>query len=177
MPPQGGTGLIGLRIHWLIPPLLAGLVSAAGAAIHLDPPWWAIVFAALCLVPLARRDRYVWLRVALLVGASWGALSLAIMGSAWLYRFIQGPTNAAIGGVIGALLVGIAARLLVPLRLKARAVATMVALAAGAGAVLGAGPTLAGYIGVFLWQLSVGGVLARARTESAPTGVLQEEMA
>jgi len=170
--------LIGLRIPWLVPPILAGLLSAAGAAIHLDPPWWAIVFAALCLVPLARRDRYVWLRVALLVGASWGALSLAIMGSAWLYRFIQGPTNAAIGGVIGALLVAIAARLLVPLRLKARAVATMVGFAAGAGAVLGAGPSLAGYVGVFLWQLSVGGVLARARAESASTGnVLQEEMA
>jgi hypothetical protein len=163
-------------MRWLVPPLLAGLLSAAVAAIHLDVQWWAIVFAALCLVPLARRDRFVWLRWALLVAASWVALRVSIQASAQLYGVIKGPANAAIAGVIGALLVGIAARLLVPLRPKARAVATLIALAAVAGAVLGSGPTPALYVGVFLWQLSVGGVLARARAESAsPGNVLQEE--
>ena len=163
-------------MRWLVPPLLAGLLSAAVAAIHLDIQWWAIVFAALCLVPLARRDRFVWLRRALLVAASWVALRVSVQAGAQLYGVIKGPANAAIAGVIGALLVGIAARLLVPLRLKARAAATLVALAAVAGAVLGLGSPPALYMGVFLWQLSVGGVLARARAESAsPTNVLQEE--
>jgi hypothetical protein len=165
-------------MRWLVPPLLAGLLSAAVAAIRLDVQWWAIVFAALCLVPLARRDRFVWLRGALLVAASWVALRVSIQASAQLYGVVKGPANAAIAAVIGALLVGIAARLLVPLRLKARAVATLVALAAVAGAVLGLGPTPALYMGVFLWQLSVGGVLARARAESAsPTNVLRGETA
>ena len=158
-------------MRWLALPLLSGLLSGAIAVISPRAVWWAIIFGALCMVPLARRDRYVWVRRVSLVAASWVALTLSIEAGARLYGAVQGPPEFRLivvttgAGGLGALLVGIAARVLVPLKIKAKSVVMMVAFGAVAGGVLGLGPSLAFYMGVFLWQLGVGGVRARAHAE------------
>src|SRR6267143_2621478 len=171
------------RVRWLALPLLAGLVSAAMTMKNPPSGWWAIVFGVLCLAPLARHDRYIWIRRVSLVAASWVALRVSIVSGTKLYTVLEeGPhwsrlaVVTAVAGGLGALLVGVAARILLPMPLRAKSMVLMVALASVAGGVLGlgSGPFYAG--GVFLWQLTVGGALARARAETMnPKYVVQEE--